>query len=266
MGMSAVLEFADVTFHRESNQILAGINWSVDEGQHWIIVGPNGAGKSTLMSIAAARLYPSSGYASVLGEILGLTDVFDLRQRIGLASSSMAQLIDDEETVLNAVRTAAYAMSGSWHETYEDSDNERAIGLLQRWNLEHALKRRWITLSEGEKKRLLIARAMMSDPEVLMLDEPAAGLDVSGREQLIEAVHRLTSSPTSPVVVMVTHHVDEIPSTMSHALLLKQGEIIAAGEIASVLTSKNLSELFDYRLNLFSHDTASGKRWTLITQ
>ena len=177
MGVSAVLEFADVTFHRESNQILRDINWSVDEGQHWIIVGPNGAGKSTLMSIAGARLYPSSGYASVLGEILGLTDVFDLRQRIGLASSSMAQLIDDEETVLNAVRTAAYAMSGSWQETYDDEDNERALKLLADWNLDHAIKRRWITLSEGEKKRLLIARAMMSDPEVLMLDEPAAGLD-----------------------------------------------------------------------------------------
>lgn len=264
--MSAVLEFADVTFHRESNQILRDITWSVDEGQHWIIVGPNGAGKSTLMSIAGARLYPSSGYASVLGEILGLTDVFDLRQRIGLASSSMAQLIDDEETVLNAVRTAAYAMSGSWQETYEDEDNERALKLLSEWNLDHSVKRRWITLSEGEKKRLLIARAMMSDPEVLMLDEPAAGLDVSGREQLIDAIQRLTSSPFSPVVVMVTHHVDEIPSNMTHALLLKNGEILASGEIESVLTSQNLSDLFDYKLNLFSHDTVSGKRWTLITQ
>jgi iron complex transport system ATP-binding protein len=264
--VSAVLEFADVTFHRESNQILTGINWSVNEGQHWIIVGPNGAGKSTLMAIAAARLYPSSGYASVLGEILGLTDVFELRQRIGLASSSAAQLIDDEENVLNAVRTAAYAMSGSWQETYEDADNDRALRLLRDWNLEHSVKRRWVTLSEGEKKRLLIARAMMSDPEVLMLDEPAAGLDVSGREQLINAIHRLTSSPASPVVVMVTHHVDEIPSSMTHALLLKQGEILAAGEIESVMTSQNLSELFDYQLNLFSHDTASGKRWTLITR
>ena len=248
--MSAVLELVDVTVVRGEKTLLDSVEWTVQDGERWVILGPNGAGKSTLLSIAAARMHPTRGMVDILDEILGAVDVFELRPRIGVSSAPLAGQIPHAESVANVVLTAAYGVTGRWREEYDDADVQRAEELLDAWGLSELRDRRYGTLSEGERKRVLIARALMTDPELLLLDEPAAGLDVGGREKLVQRLDELARDEASPAMVMVTHHLEEVPDGFTHALLLREGRVVAAGPVGRVMTQKNLSETFDMPLKL----------------
>jgi iron complex transport system ATP-binding protein len=230
------------------------VNWSVDDDQRWVILGPNGAGKTTMLQIAAATGYPTIGQVEVLGEPLGGTDVFELRPRIGFASTALARKVPGNERVLDVVMTAAYSVTGRWNEEYEEIDERRASRVLSEWKLEHLAERTFGTLSDGEQKRVQIARAVMTDPELLLLDEPAASLDLGAREELLQLLGGYASSTSAPAIIMVTHHVEEIPRGFTHVLLLKQGRIVSAGPLAEALTSQSLSETFDLNIELTEVD------------
>ncbi|GAB2975870.1 ABC transporter ATP-binding protein [Actinotalea caeni] len=242
--MGDVLDMTEVTVRRGSTVILDKVSWSVEEGERWVVLGPNGAGKTTLMQLAAARMHPTSGTVDVLGERLGKVDVFELRPRIGLASAALADRIPGGERVLDVVLTASYGVTGRWREDYDPVDESRARDLLAAFGVERFAERMFGTLSEGERKRVQIARALMTDPELLILDEPAAGLDLGGREELVAALSELANYPKAPVLVLITHHVEEVPPGFTDALLLREGQVVAAGELERVMTPQNLSATF----------------------
>jgi iron complex transport system ATP-binding protein len=256
--MSDVLELVDVSVVRDGRPLVDGISWSVAEGERWVILGPNGAGKTTLLNVASSYLFPTSGTAVILGEKLGAVDVFELRPRIGVAGVAMAEKMPRSQTVLETVLTAAYGMTAHWRESYDASDEERARLILDRLGMTEFAERRFGTLSEGERKRTLIARAIMTDPELLLLDEPAAGLDLGGREDLVRRLGRLARDPIAPSMIMVTHHVEEIAPGFTHVLMIRQGKVIAAGPLELELTSRNLSHCFGLPL-VVEH---RGERWT----
>lgn len=241
---------AAVSVVRGAKTLLSKVDWQVREGERWVILGPNGAGKTTLLQIAAARLHPTSGIAGILDESLGKVDVFELRPRIGLSSAALANQIPEYEKVLNVVVTAAYGVTGRWREGYEKDDERRAFALLNDWGMGPLLNRKFSTLSEGERKRVQIARALMTDPELLLLDEPAAGLDLGGREDLVHRLSQLAMDEDAPAIVLVTHHLEEVPPGFTHAMLMREGEVVAAGPVAEVLTSGNLSETFGLPLDV----------------
>ncbi|GGP83075.1 ABC transporter ATP-binding protein [Streptomyces melanogenes] len=242
--MSDVLELVDVSVVRDGRALVDDVSWSVKEGERWVILGPNGAGKTTLLNIASSYLYPTTGTAKILGDRLGKVDVFELRPRIGMAGVAMADKLPKRQTVLQTVLTAAYGMTATWQEQYDAVDEERARAFLDRLGMTDYVDRKFGTLSEGERKRTLIARAMMTDPELLLLDEPAAGLDLGGREDLVRRLGRLARDPYAPSMVMVTHHVEEIAPGFTHVLMIRQGKVLAAGPMETELTSRNLSLCF----------------------
>lgn len=252
--MSSALEFTDVVVRREGRNIIDHVTWQVDDDQRWVILGPNGAGKTTLLQLADTLMHPTSGTVTVLGETLGRTDVFELRPRIGFASSAMAKRVPREETVLNTVLTAAYSVLGRWNESYEDIDERRALRVLGDWRLDHLADRTFGTLSDGEQKRVQIARAVMTDPELLLLDEPTASLDLGSREELLALLSGYASSPTTPAMLMVTHHVEEIPVGFTHVLLMREGRIVAAGPVVETLTADALTETFGMPIVLSSEE------------
>lgn len=252
--MASVLQFDDVSVVRGGNRILDTVDWNVDSAERWVVLGPNGAGKTTLLQVAAAMIHPSSGMATVLDETLGDVDVFELRTRIGFASTALARRLPANETVLNVVLTASYSVTGRWNEEYDPVDTRRARRVLKEWKLDHLEERRFGQLSDGEQKRVQIARAVMTDPELMLLDEPAASLDLGAREELIQLLSAYAGAKNAPGIVMVTHHVEEIPPGFKHAMLLRHGRIMAAGPIAQVLTAENLGETFDLPLELKHRD------------
>ncbi|MEU3375335.1 ABC transporter ATP-binding protein [Streptomyces sp. NPDC006711] len=256
--MSDVLELVDVSVVRDGRALVDDVSWSVKEGERWVILGPNGAGKTTLLNIASSYLFPSTGTARILGERLGKVDVFELRPRIGMAGVAMADKLPKRQTVLQTVLTAAYGMTATWQEQYDAVDEDRARAFLDRLGMTDFLDRKFGTLSEGERKRTLIARAMMTDPELLLLDEPAAGLDLGGREDLVRRLGRLARDPYAPSMIMVTHHVEEIAPGFTHVLMIRQGKVLAAGPMETELTSRNLSLCFGLPL-LVEH---RGDRYT----
>ncbi|WP_433525475.1 ABC transporter ATP-binding protein [Nocardia pseudovaccinii] len=239
-----LIDFTDVTIRRSGNTLVGPVTWQVELDERWVVLGPNGAGKTSLLRMAAAEVHPTSGIAHLLGEVIGKTDVSELRPRIGWSSAAVASRIPRDEKVSDLVVSAGYAVLGRWRERYDDVDTDRAIDMLESLGAEHLSDRTYGTLSEGERKRVLIARAMMTDPELLLLDEPAAGLDLGGREELVERLGDLASDPDSPAMVLVTHHVEEIPPGFTHGLLLNEGAVIAQGLLPDVLTAENLSEAF----------------------
>jgi iron complex transport system ATP-binding protein len=246
--MVAVLEFSNVSVVRDRNRILDSLTWSVQPDERWVVLGPNGAGKTTLLQVASATIHPTSGSAVLLGESLGKSDVFELRPRIGFASSALAKRIPGNESVIDVVMTAAYSVTGRWNEQYEEVDLKRARRVLHEWKLDHLEGRLFGTLSDGEQKRVQIARSVMTDPEVLLLDEPAASLDLGAREELLLLLGGYAEQKSSPAMVMVTHHVEEIPPGFTHALLLADGKVQAAGPILEVITGENLSDTFGLEL------------------
>ena len=248
--MAAVLELVDVTVRRGDSVLLDRISWTVEEDERWVVLGPNGAGKTTLLQIASAQLFPTQGSVDVLEERLGSVDVFELRPRIGLTSAALAERIPRHETVHDVVVSAAYGVLGRWREVYDELDHDRATSLLRELGAKHLAPRTFGTLSEGERKRVQIARALMSDPELLLLDEPAAGLDLGGREDLVSTLSMLAYDPESPATVLVSHHVEEIPPGFTHALLLRKGSVVAAGLLDQTLTEQNLSATFGMPLTV----------------
>jgi iron complex transport system ATP-binding protein len=245
-----LIDFARVSLRRGGQTLVGPITWAVELDERWVVIGPNGAGKTSLLRIAAAMEHPSSGTAYVLGERLGRTDMSELRSRVGLSSSALSQRVPDGEVVRDLVVSAGYAVLGRWREKYEDVDYEQAVDMLESLGAEHLAERTYGTLSEGERKRVLIARSLMTNPELLLLDEPAAGLDLGGREELVSRLADLAADPDAPASVLVTHHVEEIPQGYSHCLLLSEGKAVASGLLTDVLTSENLSIAFGQSIAL----------------
>lgn len=242
--MTTVLSLSEVSYVRNGRPILQGINWQVEDSERWVILGANGAGKSTLLKIATANDYATTGTVDVLDCRLGKVDVFELRTRLGLVASSAARRIPGYETVRNVVLTAAHGVEGRWNEQYEDIDVRQADRVLAEWDLLELADHKFATLSDGERKRTMIARAVMTDPELLLLDEPSASLDLGARERLLQMLSGFAQSPYSPAMVMVTHHVEEIPPGFTHVLLITDGKIQAAGPIDETLTAANLELTF----------------------
>lgn len=248
--MSAAFDLSHVTVVRSGKALVSDVSWRVEPGERWVVIGANGAGKTTLMQIIGATLYPTSGEAEILGSKLGEVEVFELRTRIGFAGSSIADRIPPGESVIDAVMSAAHAVLGRWNENYEGVDSDRARQIASELGVGHLLDRTFGTLSEGERKRTLVARALMTDPELLVLDEPGAGLDLGAREDLVSSLEVLATTPEAPVLVLVTHHVEEIPRGFTHVLMLRDGQVVASGLLETTMTAENLSRTFGMRLEL----------------
>lgn len=251
--MSAILELANISVQRGARKILGPLDWQVLEGQRWVILGPNGAGKTTLLQICSSLIHPTSGEIKILGQTLGKVDVFELRTRIGLTSSKLVEHFPEDELVMDVVLTAAYAMFGRWQEKYDLWDESRAMALLTALGVRELGNRVFTTLSDGEKKRVQIARSLMADPELLLLDEPASSLDLGGREDLLLRIEAFASDALAPATVIVTHHIEEIPAGTTHALLLKDGISIAQGVVESVITDHNLTNAYGLPITVQSH-------------
>lgn len=248
--MATVVRTEAATVQRDGRNIVDNVTWQVDTDQRWVVLGPNGAGKTSLLDLLATSSHPTTGTVEILGEPLGLTDVFALRPAIGVVSSRTTALIPQHETVSDLVITAGWSIAGRFRERYEQVDIDRAHELLTTMGIEHLADRRYGTLSDGEKKRALVARALFPDPEILLLDEPAAGLDLGSREALVERLGVLAADPAAPVQIMITHHVEEIPPGYTHAMLMRDGAVLEQGEIDLVLTDDNLTRTFDVPLSV----------------
>ncbi len=255
--MSEVVRLAEVGVRRGPTWLLRDVDLVVRTGERWVVMGPNGAGKTTLLQVAGARLFPTTGDVVVLDQTLGAVDLAEVRPRIGWAGADAAGLIPASERVHDVVLTGAWAVSGRWREEYDPADHERARGLLATWGMATLADRTFGTLSEGERKRTLIARSLMADPELLLLDEPGAGLDLGGREDLLDRLAALADDPAAPALVLVTHHVEEIPAGFTHLALLAGGRVEEAGPLATTLTDEALTRVFGLPLTV----TASAGRY-----
>jgi iron complex transport system ATP-binding protein len=251
-----------IVFERDGRRILDEISLSTEADQHWLVLGANGSGKTTLLRIAAMYEHPSSGTVTVLGETFGKTDVRQLRRRVGYASASLASDFRVELTALDVVVTAKFAALEPWWHTYSDDDREQAQRCLERMGVGPYAHRTLATLSSGEQQRVFLARTLMNDPGVILLDEPSARLDLGGREQLVGALTDLTDIDGGPPFVLVTHHVDEIPQGVTHALLLRNGQAVSQGPIDEALTTESLSECFDMPLQLERRPDGRLTAWT----
>ena len=257
----AVLELRCIRLVRDGAVVLDGVDWTVREGERWVVLGPNGCGKTTLVRIASMWLHPSSGSVAVAGGELGRVDVRRHRARIAVVSAALADQLRPGIAVLDVVRTAKHAALEAWWHHYDAGDDAAAASALERFGVGHLAARTFGTLSSGERQRVLLARTLMNDPAVVLLDEPSARLDLGGREQLVAALDDLASDPAAPPSVVVTHHVDDIPPTTTHALLLRDGRILRAGAIDDVLDADGLSETFGLALTLERRPSGRFSAW-----
>jgi iron complex transport system ATP-binding protein len=244
------LDLHGITKVVDERPILRGVDWCIRPGQRWVVLGRNGCGKTTLMRIASLYLHPTSGSVTVLGETLGRCDVRRLRERIGFSSASFADMLRPALSAGEIVMTAKHAALEPWWHQYDDADHRRAADLLGRVGVGHFVDRQFGTLSSGERQRVLLARTLMNDPGLVLLDEPTAGLDLGGREELVASLDALAADLTTPPIAMVTHHVEEIPTSFTHVLLLRDGAALASGPIDEVLTADALSACFDLPVHL----------------
>jgi len=248
-----VLEVSRLSVRRGAAKILRDVSWRVERGQHWAILGANGSGKTSLLSALTGYLTPTSGEILLLGRHYGGADWRELRKQIGLVSSSVRQMMADDEPALETVVSGKYAMIDFWGRATR-SDRARAQRLLRQIECAYLADRPWGVLSQGERQRVLIGRALMAKPRLLILDEPCAGLDPAAREHFLQFLQRLARSKSSPTLVLVTHHVEEIMPVFSHVLVLKEGGVLAAGEKSNALAPGLLSHAFDARVSLQRSD------------
>ena len=253
------MELTSVTRREAGITIVDHVNWTVRSGEHWVVLGPNGSGKTTLLRIAALLLHPTRGEVTVLGETLGRTDVRTMRSRIGYASAALADSLRPTVTAEDVVVTSLYGALEPWWHDYRDDQRKSARDLLDRVGCGHRTDHRFGTLSSGERQRVLVARILMADPELLLLDEPTAALDLAGREQLVVVLEALAADPSTPPMVLVTHHVEEIPPGFTHGLLMENGRVTATGPLIDVLTDRALSDCYGLDLSL----TCEAGRWTV---
>lgn len=248
--MRPLLKLTGVSVLRSQKAILRDVSWEVQLGERWVVLGPNGAGKTTLFSLLSSYIFPSKGQVEVLGSVLGRVDSSELKTRIGMTSAGLLNLIPGDEKVEDIVLSSAYAVFGRWNEEYDVWDESRVSALLSALGVKDLRERFFGSLSEGERKRVMIARALMPDPELLLMDEPAAGLDLGGREDLLSRIAQIAIDPQAPAMIMVTHHLEEIPRSTTHVLILREGEVFRQGPIETTLTSEVLSELYGIPLEL----------------
>jgi iron complex transport system ATP-binding protein len=253
-----VARLEGVSVRRGGATLLRDVSWTIRGDERWVVLGANGAGKTTLLQVAAGTIRPDSGTVDLLGEPLKDADLDDLLPRVGWASAALADRLPADERVLDVVLTASYAAVRRGAERYDPVDDARARDLLAQLGCRQLVGRRFGTLSEGERKRVQLARALMTDPELLLLDEPAAGLDLGGREALLRTLTRLAHDPTAPAMALVSHHVEEVPAGFTHALLLRDGAVVAGGALADVMSSAHLSACFGLPLRVHRH----GDRYT----
>jgi len=254
-----VLDLHDITVVRDGRLILDDVQLRVRSGQRWLVLGANGSGKTTLVRIAAMYDHPTRGTVSVMGETLGSTDVRTLRQRIGYVSASFASELRPALVARDVVMTARHAALEPWWHRYDDADRDRAVECLDRMGVGACAERSFGSLSSGEQQRVLLARSLMNDPGVVLLDEPSARLDLGGREQLVLALSEIVDDAAAPPLVLVTHHLDEVPPNMTHVLLLREGRVLDAGPTSEILTAENLSTCFGLSLRL---DRRANGRYT----
>ncbi|MFV0534577.1 MAG: ABC transporter ATP-binding protein [Cumulibacter sp.] len=239
-----VIDMRDVSVRRGQTTLLHDLSWQVELDERWVVLGRNGAGKTTMLQLAAAQMHPTSGSVHVLGERVGKVDVFELRPRIGLASAALNARVPPQEQVVDIVQSAGYSVIGRWRERYDSMDTDRALELLEQWGIARLANREYGTLSEGERKRTQICRALMTDPELLLLDESAAGLDLTGREDLLGRLSEFAADPFAPAMVMVTHHVEEIPRGFTHLLMLREGGVVRQGLLEQEMNEQAIKDTF----------------------
>jgi iron complex transport system ATP-binding protein len=254
---SLIIDVQGLSILRSRNKILSGVNWQVEAGQHWVILGANGSGKTSLLSALTGYFTPTTGKITLLGSTYGRADWQKLRTRVGIVSSSVRQRIDDSEKAVEVVISGKYAQLNYWGKITR-KDRAEAMEILERMEAGYLAEREWLFLSQGERQRVLIGRALMTTPPLLILDEPCAGLDPVARSHFLAFVARLAASPTSPTLVLVTHHVEEIEPCFTHLLVLRHGKVIASGPTAEHLDSATLSEAFGAEVTLKRTESASG--------
>ena len=247
--MKAVLEISKLKIQRGGVTILDGVDWRVEGGQHWAILGANGSGKTSLLGALTGYLMPTAGEMVLLGTQHGKSDWRELRKKVGIVSSSVRQMMAEDEPALETVVSGKFAMIDFWGRLSR-SDKNHALKILKQIECAHLAERPWRVLSQGERQRVLIGRALMARPRVLILDEPCAGLDPAAREHFLQFLQRLGKTPKSPTLVLVTHHVEEIMPVFSRALILKNGKVLASGKKSETLTAENLSRAFGTKLKL----------------
>jgi iron complex transport system ATP-binding protein len=252
--VSSALLCSHITLDIDGTRILDDVTWEIRAGERWVVLGPNGAGKTTLLRIAALYQHPTHGTVDVLGQRLGRTDVRTLREHIAFSSPALAARLEPSMTAAQVVMTARYAALAPWWHKYTDEDEERAIALLERFRCKALAEHKLPTLSAGERQRVLLARTLMTDPALVLFDEPTAGLDVGGREELIADLTKWAKDESGPPLVLVTHHVEEIPAGFTHALVLKNGRVAAVGDLQTTVTSEVLSSAFSLPLTIEGRD------------
>ncbi len=257
-----VISLSGVTVRREGVPVLSGVDWLVDARDRWVILGPNGSGKTTLLQVAAARLWPTAGTVEILGARLGRVDVRTLRPRVALVSGAVTRQLRTDVLARDVVASGRYGALETWWNRYTVDDWEKADGLLARGGVSDIGDRPFGVISEGERQQVLLARALMSDPEILMLDEPFAGLDLGAREKLLVQLGALAADSHSPPIVLVTHHCEEIPLGFTHGGLVSSGALVASGPLGEVVTSVRVSSCFGVQVSVGCTD---GRWWSRAT-
>jgi iron complex transport system ATP-binding protein len=250
----SALRCSHVSLEIDGTRILDDVMWEIGAGERWVVLGPNGAGKTTLLRIAALYLHPTSGTVDVLGQRLGRCDVRTLRERIAFSSPALAARLEPSMTAAQVVMTARYAALAPWWHQYTVDDHVRAVSLLERFRCAGLAEHKLPTLSAGERQRVLLARTLMNDPGIVLFDEPTAGLDVGGREELVADLTDWANDPARPPLVLVTHHLEEIPPGFTHALVMADGHVTASGPIKETVTSAILSAAFALPLRVTVRD------------
>lgn len=255
----AVFSLHDVCVRREGTAVLDAITWRIAKEERWAVLGPNGSGKTTLLGVVGARLWPTAGQVEILGCRLGRVDVRALRPRIAFVSGAVTRQLRSDQPAREVVASGRFGALETWWNRYEDTDWQRADALLAQGGVGRVADRPFGVISEGERQQVLLARALMSDPELLLLDEPFAGLDLGARERLLRRLSAVAGDPSGPPLVLVTHHCEEIPPGVSHVALLRGGRMVAAGPIDEVLTSRLVSDAFEVTVSVGRDD---GRWWS----